>query len=73
VAGSSPLTEKIGFEGKKKDFNHIEGGYRDKKITSKTTILCPFYPRFSTSILTLYFQPKNLRLKPTKLITKSKT
>jgi hypothetical protein len=53
-------TKKRGFKRKRKEVDHVEGGYRGKKTNSKTTTLHPKLPK---SNLTLHFLLENLSLK----------
>jgi len=48
-------TKKKGFKGKRREIDHLEGGYRGRE--TKTITL---YPKLPTSISTLHFLPKNL-------------
>jgi hypothetical protein len=54
-----PLKKK-GFEGKKKEVDHVEG----RKNPFQNTTLHPLHPKSPTSISTLFLLPENLSLKP---------
>jgi hypothetical protein len=56
--------EKKGFEGKRKEVDHVEGSYRVRKNPFQNITLHPLYPKFPTSISTLHSPQENLSLKP---------